>query len=225
MMEEISSTEYKVLKCLRRLTTRSGKVNISTEEVAKMTSLSQQTASRAIIALSRQGLISRIPERRRQTVSLTTEGLNYLKGQLAELSLILGNIDSITVHGTVESGLGEGKYYISRKNYIIQFQQKLGYIPFLGTLNIRLSDGQEANALLLKDSSGITIEGFRTEDRTFGPVKAFRAKINGVECALIMPERTVHINTVEVISQEYLRDALDLKDGQNVEITVNLVSK
>ena len=42
---------------------------------------------------------------------------------------------------------------------------------------------------------------------------------------MIMPERTVHINTVEVISPEYLRDALTLKDGQNVEITVSLASK
>ena len=43
------------------------------------------------------------------------------------------------VVGEVSSGLGEGRYYISRKSYIIQFQEKLGFIPFLGTLNIRVS--------------------------------------------------------------------------------------
>ncbi len=224
-MDEISSTEFKVLKCLRKLTTNTGKVNVSTEEIARMTSLSQQTASRAIISLSKEGLISRVPESRKQTLSITATGLSYLKQQLAELSLILGNINAISFTGTVESGLGEGKYYISRKNYIVQFQQKLGFIPYLGTLNVRLSEGQEANALILKDSSGIYIEGFKTEDRTFGPVKAFRVELNGTECALIMPERTVHVNTVELISPHFLREKLSLEDGQKVDIKVDLLSK
>ncbi|MCL4314379.1 MAG: DUF120 domain-containing protein [Candidatus Thermoplasmatota archaeon] len=225
MTDELNNTEFKILKCIRRVSKGTGAINLSTEEIAGMAGVSQQSASRTVISLSRMGYITRVPEHRRQNIALTPKGISYLKEQLADLTSLMGVLEFLEISGFVESGLGEGKYYVSRKNYIIQFQQKLGFIPFLGTLNVRLKQNQEANELILRNSPGIYIEGFKTEERTFGPVKAFRSSINGVEGAVIMPERTVHINTIEIISREYLREKLKLKDGDEITVKVLLKSE
>lgn len=225
MTDELNQTEFKILKCLRRVSAGTGSINLSTEEIASMAGVSQQSASRTVIALSRMGYITRVPEHRRQNIALTPKGISYLKDELADLSSLIGGFDSLEIVGFVESGLGEGKYYVSRKNYIIQFQQKLGFIPYLGTLNVRLKQNQEANELILRNSPGIFIEGFRTDERTFGPVKAFRSTINGIDGAVIMPERTVHINTIEIISEKYLREALFLRDEDEVTVKVFLKSE
>ncbi|EQD28896.1 Riboflavin kinase, CTP-dependent, archaeal domain protein, partial [mine drainage metagenome] len=74
----------------------------------------------------------------------------------------------------------------------------------------------------LRNSPGIRIEGFATDDRTFGPVKAFRATAGGIECAVIMPERTVHSEIVELISKEYLRERLNLADGSRVSVEIQI---
>ena len=44
----------------------------------------------------------------------------------------------LDVTGVLFSGLGEGAYYIMIKGYRKQFQSKLGFDPFPGTLNLRL---------------------------------------------------------------------------------------
>ena len=46
---------------------------------------------------------------------------------------------SVTLEGTVFTGLGEGAYYISKEAYRKQFTEKLGFEPYPGTLNLKLS--------------------------------------------------------------------------------------
>jgi CTP-dependent riboflavin kinase len=46
---------------------------------------------------------------------------------------------SVTLEGTVFTGLGEGAYYISKETYLKQLTEKLGFEPYLGTLNLKLS--------------------------------------------------------------------------------------
>ena len=42
------------------------------------------------------------------------------------------------LNGTVQSGLGEGAYYMSLRPYTDQFLEILGFSPFPGTLNVQL---------------------------------------------------------------------------------------
>ena len=53
--------------------------------------------------------------------------------------------------------------------------------------------------------------------------RLFNAFIDALECAIVVPEVEGYPKALlEVISPLYLRDALQLKDGSEVTITVNL---
>ncbi|MEM0156044.1 MAG: DUF120 domain-containing protein [Thermoplasmataceae archaeon] len=216
---------YLALKAIKKLIGRESSRNISSGEVAKLMGISQQSASRIIIKLGAEKYINRVLENRKQDISLTENGLDILFSELDSLSRILDMSDIITIEGEVKSGLGEGRYYISRKSYIIQFQEKLGYIPYLGTLNIKVGREFENELRRLRNSSGIHIDGFQTEDRTFGPVKAFKAKIDSIDCAAILPERTVYSDVLEIISSQYLRDMLKLVDDSKVSVKIEIGSQ
>ncbi|NMC10864.1 MAG: CTP-dependent riboflavin kinase [Methanothrix sp.] len=118
--------------------------------------------------------------------------------------------------GKVIKGLGEGQYYISRKGYCSQFLQQLGFEPFPGTLNIMLDGPFFASKL-----QEIRIEGFRDEGRIFGGCRCYKIKVNGIEAAIVRPEKSSYpANVVEIVSPVRLRDALRLSDGDFVEVTL-----
>lgn len=217
-----TSKYYALLKQIKKVAGTTNKVSISSGELADMVGISQQSASRFILELIDNGYLTRKMENRKQSLKITEKGLHLLYSELSHLLKILGMGSKIKVPGRVSSGLGEGRYYISRKNYIIQFQEKLGWIPYLGTLNLKVEQANWDQLRQLRSSEGIHIDGFSTEDRTFGDVKAFRAKINGIPGAVIMPERTVYTDVIEIISETYLREALDLNDGDEVTIEVEV---
>lgn len=226
MEEETTESDnpkyYPILKEIKRLAGQSNRISVSSSELARSLGVSQQSASRFILNLIDYGYLTRSIENRKQLLKITEKGLNLIYSELSQLLKILGMESNIHVSGRVSSGLGEGRYYISRKNYIVQFQEKLGMIPYLGTLNIKVEQANWDQLRRLRTSEGIHIDGFKTEDRTFGAVKAFRAKISGIEAAVIMPVRTVYTDVVELISEVYLREALSLKDGDTVTVDIDL---
>ena len=73
-------------------------------------------------------------------------------------------------------------------------------------------------------TNAIRIRGFLREGRSFGGATAFHAAIISDEkelpCAILIPDLTRHVDVVEVISTEFLRDALSISDGDIV--TLNL---
>lgn len=223
-MSDFDPQSYHALRELKQLAGNSNNISISSTELASHMGISQQSASRIILSLVDSGYITRALENRKQSITITDEGLNILFSELSRLSKILHLDSKVYFEGNVQSGLGEGRYYISRKYYIVQFQEKLGFIPYLGTLNIRIKPTFENLMRRLRSSSGIHIDGFRTEDRTFGPVKAFRATINSQRCAVILPERSVYSDILEVISEEYLRGRFKLTDGDELTVEVDLSS-
>ena len=130
---------------------------------------------------------------------------------------------TITIRGKVFSGVGEGRYYVSLDGYRKQFIEKLGFDPYPGTLNLKIPKEQLYFRRRLDEEEGILIEGFSTPDRTFGEVKAFRCKVDGIEGAIVMPKRTHYPEDVlEVIAPVKLRDSLNLKDGDYVDVEVIL---
>lgn len=213
---------YFFLKEIKRIAGDKNRISVTSTQIAENLHVSQQTASRAILDLIEEGYLARSMEKRKQNLKITEKGLSLLYAELSSLLRILGMNSTIQVRGIVSSGLGEGRYYISRKNYIIQFQERLEMIPYLGTLNLKVEQADWDKLRRLRTSDGILIDGFRTEDRTFGAVKAFRARIKGTEAAVIMPVRTVYTDVIEIISEVYLRDAFSLKDGDTIDVEVDL---
>ena len=103
------------------------------------------------------------------------------------------NIPSI-LSGTLFSGLGEGAYYISLPGYKKQFISKLGFEPYPGTLNLKISDVFHKQFFdKLSNNDGILIEGFTDKKRTYGNVKCFPCTINSnIQGSIIVIERTHH---------------------------------
>ena len=118
------------------------------------------------------------------------------------------------IQGTITSGLGEGKLFLSMGQYNAQIVKKLGFAPFEGTLNIKVN-GQEKHEYF-KSGNIIIIDGFKTESRNFGKVYCILSEINGIKGAAINPERTSHKDIVEFIAPINLRKELNLKDGDKV---------
>ena len=120
--------------------------------------------------------------------------------------------------------MGEGSYYMSLKGYTKQFKSKIGYVPFPGTLNIKLEQEEYTEAIQQFDHlDGIKIDSFSDGKRTYGWVKCFHATLNNsIKCELIRLERTHHNNSViELISKNNLRKTSKLKTGSKVTVQIH----
>jgi riboflavin kinase len=110
---------------------------------------------------------------------------------------------------------------MSLEPYRAQFRTLLGFEPFPGTLNLRLSS---ASRDLKKKVDGLDwtrIRGFVQENRTFGEARVLPCRIREIPCAIIVPGRTHYPDDViEVISPRELRKDLNLSDGDLVTLEV-----
>ncbi|MEM3000062.1 MAG: DUF120 domain-containing protein [Candidatus Bathyarchaeales archaeon] len=197
----------------------------STEYLAEKLGISQQTASRQLIELEREGLIQRTITPEGSLIKITDAGVEELQKLHVNLRFLLEATypPSITLEGTVFTGLGEGAYYILKEPYRRQFIEKLGFDPYPGTLNLKLTTDYDLKARTeLEAYPAIEIQGFKNEDRTFGLVKCYPAKIdNKIKGALVFALRSHYDRTVlEVIAPVYLRKQLNLKDGHKVKVEV-----
>ncbi len=194
---------------------------ISSRELGDALEMSQQSASKRILELLDNKLILRDLGARRQRIKLTQKGIDELKREYTDYRRIFELTDHILIKGKVTPGMGEGGYYICQPEYMEQFQKKLGFRPFEGTLNI-LVDKEDVSKLEILRNTGQLINGFERDGRTFGNVLAYKAKIRNKGCAVIAPERSHYSDIIEVICEYHLRRTLGLNDGDPVEIRINI---
>ena len=214
--------EIQVLKYLALSGAMDDFIPVSSGELGRDLGVSQQTASRRILDLLDKSLIQRELGARRQLIRLTDDGMKALQSEYADYVSIFEVRDRVTLRGSVVSGLGEGRYYIEQNGYRDQFRELLDMDPFVGTLNIRLAGEDRGKVQLLRRATGIPLRGFTQGSRTFGAVKAFNAILGDLRCAVVMPQRSHHMDTVEIISEHQLRKLLDIRDGDVVELQVIL---
>jgi riboflavin kinase len=198
---------------------------ISTEYLAEKLGTSQQTASRYLIELEHRGLIERTITHDGCLIKIHSSGIAELQKLHVNLRLLLEAAypPSITLEGTVFTGLGEGAYYISKEHYRKQFVEKLGFEPYPGTLNIKLTSDYDIKTRTELDAyPAIEVEGFKNGERTFGTVKCFPVLVdNRVRGALITAMRTHYdVSVLEIIAPICLRKNLNLKDGNKVKVEV-----
>lgn len=198
-------------------------VEISTSDLGNRLDLSQQAVSKHLLRLEERGMIERRKSGRRNAVIITSEGSDEVLVHYTRMkSAVEGKARTITFHGRVFSGLGEGAYYVSVDGYKRQFMNLLGFRPYPGTLNIALDSSETGIRKQLKFLDGVEIKGFRDGKRAYGPVKCFYAKVEErYEAGTLEIERTHHGAAVlEVISPFHLRRVLSLKEGDPVSVTV-----
>ncbi len=211
-----------VLKQLALMNASKKVLKISSKELADKINQSLQTAARKLKELESDELIERTLTKDGQFIVITEKGKRRLYREYLDYKKIFEEDETITIKGKVFSGVGEGRYYVSLKGYKEQFKEKLGFDPYPGTLNLKIPKEQLYFRRRLEEEDGILIEGFKTPDRTFGDVKAFKCKVNGIEGAIVLPKRTHYPSDVlEVIAPVKLRN-YGIKDGDFVEVEVCL---
>jgi len=200
-------------------------VKVSTEYFANKMDLSQQTASRYLIQLEKKGWLKRNITPEGCLIKLTDAGQQELKHLYSDLRLIFEAQypPSVTLEGVLFSGLGEGAYYVSKEGYRKQFIEKLGFDPYPGTLNIKLTADYDIKTRAeLEAYPAIELQGFQNESRSFGSVKCYPAIINNkVKGAILTAMRTHYdASVIEIVAPVYLRAHLKLKDGQKIKVEV-----
>lgn len=220
------------LKALALLGAAQGPVKISSSTLAGSWRTSPQTAARRLQAMERQGLVKRTMVPGGQKVVLTPQGLEVLRREFTDYRRLFGtSAAAVVLAGQVVTGLGEGQYYVAQEGYMRQFRSRLGFEPFPGTLNLKLDTDSEIQRHRLDDGPGLHIEGFRTDERTFGPARCFRASLAADKArkraysgaAVILPERTHYPpNMLELLAPIELRRTLKLQDGDVVNVEVTL---
>ena len=156
---------------------------------------------------------------------------------------------SMKLHGEVSSGLGRAHVFMAQSHYQDQFRGILGGTAWPGTLNIQVSDQDLTQYLALRQKAGIDtldatderrkkaqtidtseieslrVRGFLRDGRSFGGSTAFKAQIRteeigSIECAILIPDLTRHVEVIEVIAEVFLRETLDLTDGDRVSLNL-----
>ena len=154
----------------------------------------------------------------------------------------------VQLNGTVSSGLGRAHVFMSQPHYQEQFRTILGTTAWPGTLNITVEQNHLIEYIALRNKAGIDtldddshsleqamnvdvdafeamrVRGFLRDGVSFGGATAYQAKISHneqiIECAILIPDLTRHVDVVEVISGPFLRERLGIEDGDNVTLHV-----
>lgn len=197
-------------------------VAVSSRELGDALEMSQQSASKKILELLNEKLIVRDLGARRQRIKLTQKGIDELKKEYNEYRRIFELTDHINIHGTVTEGMGEGGYYICQQGYMDQFEEKLGFRPFEGTLNIAVDKADVGKLDVIRSTAGIFIRGFTSEGRSFGDVIAYKAKIRNIDCAIVVPERSHYGDIIEIVCHFHLRRTLSIGNGDPIDVRVNI---
>lgn len=125
----------------------------------------------------------------------------------------------IKLNGKVFSSRGEGKKFLELPWVKQQIKQKLGFTPYAGTLNVRLSEESVKRKKLLEKAHPIKVcpaDGYCSG-------KLIKAFIGKLECAIVVPEVAGYPKGVlEIIAPVNLRETLQFQDGGEVTVTVNL---
>jgi len=150
----------------------------------------------------------------------------------------------VQLNGTVSSGLGRAHVFMSQPHYQEQFRSILGTSAWPGTLNVMVEEEHLVQYIALRNKAGIDtldanhdsvtkaecvnvddfealrVRGFLRDGVSFGGATAYKATISHnehvVNCAILIPDLTRHVDVVEVISGPFLRERLGIEDGDDV---------
>lgn len=214
---------YKIpyLKTLALMGAGRHPVRLSSADLEERLNASSKTIARNLKNLEEAGLIDRAIVAGGQDVRINERGMDLLKKEFADYKMIFRVRETAEIEGTIVTGIGEGRYYVGVSGYRDQFRAVLGHDPFPGTLNVRIKESDIGRAGMIPEMPSYRINGFSDGERTYGSARCHPADIHGIECAIVVPERThYHADLLEIISPVGIRKALDLKDGDTVRIIV-----
>ena len=244
MVKDYSNFNYFHFLVMIHLLSNGGKdryLEITSTQISHIINRSQQTASKIIIDLEKENLIERVKNKKKFGMKLTETGFEILQDiyNLLKICMEKSRIKPMLFKGKIVTGMGEGAYYMSLDGYKKQFQNKLGYEPFAGTLNVKIEDKNYLNSRKdLINYPSIFIDGFKNSDRTFGWVRCYPATISqerklcrdmtqsqttdiSSDVHVLLLERTHHNNNlIEVIGPLNLKESSNLKNGDTIVVMI-----
>jgi riboflavin kinase len=223
----VGHDELAVLKLLALDGGIGGETKVSCSGLADQLDVSTQTASRRLQRLDDTGYVTRETVTDGQWIQITDDGEQALRTEYEDYRRVFEGDSTVELTGSVTGGMGEGRHYISLPGYMRQFEERLGYAPFEGTLNVDLTEASVRRRSALETLDPVPIDGWEDDERTYGPAVCYPASVEAEDGTryegvhVIAPERTHHDeDQVELIAPEKLRDAIGLSDGESVVITV-----
>jgi len=124
----------------------------------------------------------------------------------------------VRLAGEVVSGAAKAAFFTRLDWVRQQCRRQLGFDPYPGTLNVRVSEKHLAVLADLLRQSGVELVPATEE---FCSARALPVRIGGVAGALILPQQEVRIHDdaiVEIMAPVFIRDVLGVSDGSIVEI-------
>jgi riboflavin kinase len=224
----VGTDELATLKLLALDGALESDTKISCANLAADLDASNQTASRRLQHLDDAGFLARETVADGQWVAVTETGERALYEEYADYRRLFEENTTVELNGTVTSGMGEGRHYISLPGYMAQFEERLGYEPFPGTLNVSLAAESTRARTALDAATPVEIDGWEDDERTYGPAFCYPATVLSDEeeydrAHVIAPERTHHDeDQLELIAPAKLRDELELDDGDSIAVYIGV---
>jgi len=128
--------------------------------------------------------------------------------------------ENFILAGKVVSGSGQGAYFTRIDWVQRQCNERLGFKPYPGTLNLRITAGDLPIIESLAQKKGIELI---SPDPKFCNAKAFAVTLGEIKGAIIMPEEKVRIHPksiIEIIAPLNIKEALHVKDGDIVTVVL-----
>lgn len=121
------------------------------------------------------------------------------------------------IKGKVFTGEGKASEFLSMEPYTEFIEEKTGFEPYPGTLNIRST---EEEAQKIKESSkSYRMEPTEYKGKELGGLKLYIVEMNGQKCCIVEPDLTRYGEDVlEIVASFNLRERFNLEDGDTVEI-------
>ncbi len=119
----------------------------------------------------------------------------------------------------IEKGTGKGAFFTSLDWVVEQFQSKLGFRPFPGTLNVRVLEEDLPKLGMFTAEKDLELI---PSDPDFCAAGLKRVRINGVPAVAVFPSEDVRVHgkeIIEIISEFNLKASLNLVNGDQVSIT------
>jgi len=124
----------------------------------------------------------------------------------------------IVLKGNVFSGNKRGRLFVDLPWVKKQIKEKLGFNPYIGTLNLQLPNKTALDRL--READGIII----VPEKGYFEGKCFKVLVNGkIKGAVVLPDVPDYpTNLLEILAPVNLRKTLELKDRMEVEVSIRL---
>ena len=131
----------------------------------------------------------------------------------------LSSLTIIVLNGRVFSGEGAGEKFLGLSWVQRQLKEKTGFVPFPGTLNIKLTKKSVQLRRLMEEKVSIRLNP--PEGYCSGLV--FNGSVGELKCAVIVPlVQGYPADVLEIIAEVNIRKTLNLLDGDTVSVAVEV---